>query len=77
MARVQAVRRLADKVPVTGRVVFVGDVEFQGGRVPGAVTLAELEDEFGVDPDEPATPPNDAVRGLWQKIDEASRRYAV
>ncbi len=76
-ARVQAVRRLAGQVPVAGRIVFVGDVEFRGGKVPAIVTLAELESEFGPGDEPRDTQTSDAIRSLWRKIDEASRRYAA
>ena len=76
-ARVHAVRRLADKVPVMGRVVFVGDVEFAGGQVPGAVTLAELESEFGHAEAEQARQSTEAFKFFWTRIDEASKRYAA
>jgi hypothetical protein len=76
-ARVHAVRRLADKVPVTGRVVFVGDVEFAGGQVPGVVTLAELESEFGHAEAEQARQSTEAFRFFWTRIDEAAKRYAA
>ena len=76
-ARVHAVRRLAGQVPVTGRVVFVGEVEFPGGQVPGAVTLAELESEFGHAEADQARQSVEAFRKLWSRIDEASKRYAA
>jgi hypothetical protein len=71
------VRRLAGQVPVAGRVVFVGDVEFRGGKVPHTVTLEELEAEFSPEDESRDTQASDAIRNLWQKIDEASRRYAA
>ena len=76
-ARVQAVRRLAGQVPVAGRVVFVGKVEFPGGKVPGAVTLEELESEFAEAGEDQARQTTEAFQNFWRKIDEASRRYAA
>lgn len=77
VARVQAVRRLAGQVPVTGRVVIVGDVEFPGGRIPGTVTLEDLEDEFGAAEGDQARQATDAFGNFWQKISEVATRYAA
>lgn len=75
-ARVHAVRRLAGDVPVTGRVVLVGgEVEFPGGRIPGVVSLRDLEHEFA--PTASAgTVSIDHYRPFWQKVAAAARRNA-
>jgi hypothetical protein len=73
-ARVHAVRRLAGQVPVTGRVVLVGGkVEFPGGRIPGVITLADLEQEFGSNEGRPAGSV-EAFRPFWKTVTDAARR---
>lgn len=73
-ARVHAIRRLAGQVPVTGRVVLVGGkVEFPGGRIPGVITLSDLEQEFGA---AEGLPPQsvEPFRPFWQTVTKAARR---
>ena len=77
LARVHAVSRLAGQLPVTGRVVFVGEVEFRGGGIPGAVTLAELEEEFGPADGDQARQATDAFRKLWEQVSKAAKRYTA
>ena len=45
-ARTAAVRAVAKDVPVHGRVVFMGQPDFVGGRPEHTVTLDELAQEF-------------------------------
>jgi hypothetical protein len=74
-ARVHAVRRLAGQVPVTGRVVLVGQhVDFPGGHIPGVITLPDLEQEFGAEAGAQSLPAAEVYRDFWQKVVAASRR---
>lgn len=70
-ARVQAVSRLCGNIPVSGRVVFVGEISFPRGATPGVVTLADLEDEFRVDGEH--RPPMEAFRPDWERLSQAAR----
>ena len=72
-ARVQAVRRLCEGLPVTGRVVFVGRVSFPRGRTPGVVTLDDLEAEF-MAAGEPAPAGEPGAEGGWARLADAARR---
>ena len=69
-ARVQAVERLVNPVPVSGRVVFVGPVEFPGGAVEGVSTLTELEQEFSSHDDGSQT--IDAFQSGWERLAEVA-----
>ncbi|MGB5209204.1 MAG: nuclease-related domain-containing protein [Gammaproteobacteria bacterium] len=68
-ARVHAVERLVGAVPVAGRVVFAGPVEFPGGRLPQVSTLADLEHEFGEHGDGKAI---DAFQHGWTLLSQAA-----
>jgi hypothetical protein len=73
-ARVHAVRRLAGQVPVTGRVVLVGSkIEFPGGRIPGVITLGDLEREFASSEGPPARLV-EPFRSFWKTVTDAARR---
>ncbi len=68
-ARVHAVERLVGAVPVTGRVVFSGQVEFPGGNLPQISTLADLEREFGDSGDGKAI---EAFQPGWTQLSQAA-----
>lgn len=72
-ARVQAVERLVHPVPVWGRVVFVGQVEFPGGAVDGVSTLSDLEAEFA-DPDD-GDKALDAFQTGWERLAGVARPH--
>jgi len=67
-ARVHAVRDLAGDVPVDGKVVFVGDVEFPGGHIDAILTLRELEDQYNPVSGESAGSAIQAFHGSWGKV---------
>ncbi len=70
-ARTAAVRALVRDVPVHGRVVFMGDVEFVRGRPEQAVTLEELEEEFA-DASRKGTASISAFHSSWEQIQAVS-----
>ena len=72
-ARVQAVERLVHPVPVFGRVVFVGQVEFPGGAVDRVSTLNDLEAEFA-DPGDGGKA-LDAFQTGWERLAEVARPH--
>jgi hypothetical protein len=72
-ARVQAVERLVYPVPVFGRVVFVGEVEFPGGSVEQVSTLSELEAEFA-DPGDSGKA-LDAFQSGWGRLAESAKPH--
>jgi hypothetical protein len=67
-ARVHAVRDLAGDVPVSGKIVFVGDVRFPGGHIDNVLTLTELEDEYTAARGEQAGSTIQAFHGSWGKV---------
>ena len=67
-ARVHAVQDLAGDVPVSGRIVFVGNVEFPGGGIDSVVTLEELESEFGSATADHAGSTIQAFHGSWGRV---------
>lgn len=72
-ARVQAVERLVSPVPVCGRVVFAGPVEFPGGAVARVSTLTELEEEFSHHGDGSQT--LDAFQSGWERLAGVARAH--
>ncbi len=72
-ARVQAVERLVRPVPVSGRVVFAGPVEFPGGAVERVSTLTELEEEFSSDGDHSQT--LEAFQSGWEQLAEVAKPH--
>lgn len=70
-ARTAAVRALAKDVPVHGRVVFIGDAEFVGGRPDQVLTLDELADEFG-STDTRGAENLSAFHSSWQRLELVS-----
>jgi hypothetical protein len=75
-ARVHAVRDLAGDVPVSGRIVFVGDVEFPGGHIDEVLTLKELEDEYKTVSGEPSGSAIQAFHGSWGKVEQQAQPAA-
>jgi hypothetical protein len=69
-ARRHAVHALAPRVPVDGRVLFIGPVQISGDNPPGVVLQSELLAEF---PARGRTPPPDALREAWDALRAASR----
>lgn len=70
-ARTAAVRAVARDVPVHGRVVFLGNPEFVGGRPELVVTLAELEQEFA-QPSRRNSESISAFHASWEQIQLAA-----
>lgn len=70
-ARTAAVRALAKDVPVHGRVVFVGDAAFVGGRPEQVLTLDELAEEFA-HPDADGRENLSAFHSSWQRLELVS-----
>lgn len=69
-ARRHAVHALAPRVPVDGRVLFVGPVQVSGDNPPGVVLSAELLAEF---PARGKAPPPEALRAAWNDLRSAAR----
>jgi hypothetical protein len=69
-ARRHAVHALAPRVPVDGRVLFVGPVQISGDNPPGVVLQSELLAEF---PARGRTRPPDALREAWDALRAAAR----
>ena len=75
-ARVHAVQDLAGNVPVIGRIVFVGDVQFPAGHIPSVLTLTELEDEYKAIGGEQAGSTIQAFHGSWGKVEQQAHPAA-
>ena len=75
-ARVHAVRDLAGNVPVSGRIVFVGNVEFPGGHIDAVLTLKELEDEYKAAGGALAGSAIQAFHGSWGKVEQQAQSAA-
>ncbi|MEJ2514400.1 MAG: nuclease-related domain-containing protein [Gammaproteobacteria bacterium] len=70
-ARVHAVRELVPpEVPVHGRVLFLGDMQFSGDHPPEVVTLEALAKEAGVREGQP----DPLLAGAWQDLKARARR---
>jgi hypothetical protein len=72
-ARINAVRNLTGDVPVTGRVVLSGRVEFAGGAIERVCELRELEEEFRHAQAEDGGRATDAFQPVWARRVEAAR----
>lgn len=66
-ARTAAVRAVAKDVPVHGRIVFLGDPDFVGGRPDQVLTLDELQSEFATSA-RSGTEAISAFHSSWQQI---------
>ncbi len=70
--RVAAVRQLADKVPVEGRIVFSMRGEFPKGQPRTVLRLDALQDEFPVVDKSPGSAAA-AFAPVWEQIKAAAR----
>ncbi|NNF52459.1 MAG: hypothetical protein HKN59_08470 [Gammaproteobacteria bacterium] len=70
-ARTAAVRAVAKDVPVHGRVVFLGNAEFVGGRPEQVITLEELQQEFAQSTGRDAASIS-AFHSSWEQIQLAA-----
>ena len=72
--RIQSVQALAGDVPVTGRVVVVGEVEFAGGRPDGVLGLADLDAEFSLPRGQQGSKGlPEAVATTWDRLQSVAR----
>jgi hypothetical protein len=69
--RVQAVRLLAPAVPVNGRIVLIGDVEYGSGTPEGVVTLETFLKEISASGGPTATAVG-AFHGPWERVRSAA-----
>lgn len=72
-ARINAVRHLAGGVPVIGRVVLTGRVDFAGGAIDKVCELSVLEQEFRQADAADGGRSVDAFQRAWSRLVEAAR----
>jgi len=76
-ARINAVRHLAGSVPVMGRVVLAGHVEFAGGAIDRVCQLDELEVELQRANAADGGRSTDAFQSAWSSLVKAARPAGV
>ncbi len=72
LARVVAVKRLTPDIPVHGRIVFNGEIDFRGDDLPQVVTLEQLRSQFSPAGTAAADRPIDAFYSEWVRLREAA-----
>ncbi len=69
--RTQAVRLLTPAVPVKGRIVLIGDVEYGSGKPDGVVTLEAFLEELAASGGATAAAVG-AFHGPWERVRSAA-----